>query len=86
MNGPIFFSSRAMKNLAALAKTDRFLPEKIRESFALVAAGHMQNVKRLEGEHAGMYRLRIGVFRVLFTVEPDCLLVVRIAHRKESYR
>ena len=36
----------------------------------------------------GFYRIRVGDYRVIYTVEDDRLivLVVRIAHRREVYR
>ena len=86
MAASITFSSRAAKDLVALTKSDPALPEKLREAFLDVSAGHMQHVKKLEGNHRAMYRLRVGVFRALFVFEADYLLVVKIAHRKESYR
>jgi len=35
-----------------------------------------------------MYRIRVGVFRVIYKVENDRLvvLVIRIRHRREAYR
>jgi mRNA interferase RelE/StbE len=45
-----------------------------------------QNVKALKG--SDNYRLRVGDWRVVYTLHDDVLtvLVVRIAHRREVYR
>ncbi len=32
------------------------------------------------------YRLRIGVYRVLFDVEGNNIVILRVRHRRESYR
>ena len=42
----------------------------------------------LKGEFAGLRRLRVGSYRIIYEVFETQLvvLVVRIAHRKESYR
>ncbi len=42
----------------------------------------------LKGEFAGLRRLRVGVYRVVYEVQEDALviLVVRIGHRREVYR
>jgi mRNA interferase RelE/StbE len=44
------------------------------------------NVKALQGQSA--YRLRIGDWRVIYTLQDDVLtvLVIRVAHRREAYR
>jgi mRNA interferase RelE/StbE len=41
--------------------------------------------KRLSGEFAGMYRLRIKDYRVIYARTTDGYLVLRIAHRREVY-
>ena len=42
----------------------------------------------LKGEFAGLRRIRIAVYRVVYEVREDVLviLVVRIGHRREVYR
>lgn len=42
----------------------------------------------LKGEFAGLRRVRVGVYRVVYEVQEDVLviLVVRIGHRREIYR
>jgi mRNA interferase RelE/StbE len=42
----------------------------------------------LKGEFAGLRRIRVGVYRVVYEVREDVLviLVVRIGHRREVYR
>ena len=40
----------------------------------------------LSGEFAGLYRLRIGDYRVVYAHTEDGYLVLRIAHRRDVYR
>jgi mRNA interferase RelE/StbE len=44
------------------------------------------NVKALQGQPS--YRLRVGDWQVIYTLQDDVLtvLVIRIAHRREAYR
>ncbi|MFH1258244.1 MAG: type II toxin-antitoxin system RelE/ParE family toxin [Elusimicrobiota bacterium] len=42
--------------------------------------------KRLTGDFAGLFRLRVGDYRVIYTIIPEAVLVLKIAHRKEIYR
>ena len=43
------------------------------------------DVKRLT-DYDPEYRLRVGVYRVLFALEKDNIVIYRIRHRKEIYR
>jgi len=54
---------------------------------ALALEPRPQGAKVLRGE-AGLLRVRVGDYRVIYTVEDDVLLVlvIRIAHRREAYR
>ena len=81
----ILFEKRAEKEL-------RKLP---REALGQVAAAidklavnpRPPQSKRLIGHIAG-YRLRVGPYRVLYTVKQEIVtvLIIKIAHRREVYR
>ena len=43
------------------------------------------DVKKLSGL-AGKYRLRVGDYRVLFTLEKDLIFVQQVKDRKDAYR
>jgi mRNA interferase RelE/StbE len=40
----------------------------------------------LTGSFAGMRKFRVGEYRVIFTIVEDTALILRISHRRESYR
>lgn len=40
----------------------------------------------LAGEFKGLFRLRLGAYRVIYSRVKSGVLVLRIAHRKEAYR
>ena len=40
----------------------------------------------LKGELAGLFRLRVGDYRVIYARTKEGALVLRIAHRKDAYR
>jgi len=71
-----------------LLALDRLIQARILRSLHRLAAGPRSaaNVKALRG--GGRYRLRVGDWRVIYTLRDDVLvvLVVRIAHRREVYR
>jgi len=51
--------------------------------FARTGAG---DVKTLHGELAGAFRLRLGDYRVLFTLEQNAMRIFGVRHRSEAYR
>jgi mRNA interferase RelE/StbE len=44
------------------------------------------DVKALAGEWLGYFRLRIGDYRVIFSVSPDEIAILRVRHRSDVYR
>ena len=57
-----------------LRKIEEELPEKA-ESFPA-----------LTGKFSGLKKFRIGDYRVIYSIIGDTALIVRISHRRESYR
>jgi len=44
------------------------------------------DVNALHGDMAGAFRLRLGDYRVLFTLEDDGMRIFGVRHRSEAYR
>jgi mRNA interferase RelE/StbE len=46
------------------------------------------NIKALKGDLAGLYRYRIGDYRVIYSIEDEIVrvFVVAIAHRSQAYK
>ena len=44
------------------------------------------DVRTLTGEWQGHFRIRVGDYRVIFTISKDEITIVRVRHRSESYR
>ena len=51
--------------------------------FARTGSG---NVNALHGDMAGAFRLRLGDYRVLFTLERNVMRIFGVRHRSEAYR
>lgn len=50
----------------------------------LASEGHKGEA--LSGEFAGLYKLRVGDYRVIYARTEDGFLVLRIGHREDVYR
>ena len=44
----------------------------------------LSNIKALTGEFKGLYRLRIGDYRVIFDIEKYVITIIAILHRKDA--
>jgi mRNA interferase RelE/StbE len=40
----------------------------------------------LSGKFAGLRKFRVGGYRIIYTILDDTVLILRVGHRKESYR
>lgn len=45
-----------------------------------------KNVKMLKGEFKGLFRLRIGDYRIIFRTQNESLIIISILHRKDVYK
>jgi mRNA interferase RelE/StbE len=82
----VVYTAEALK---ALSRMDRIVARRIRSKILALArdpAAPNGNVKKLVGVDA--YRLRIGDWRVIYTLKREILtvIVVRAGHRSEVYR
>lgn len=80
----VIWRKKATKQFLKLPRTDR---DAILEKIDLLAAGAPNlDIKKLKGED--LYRLRVGVYRVIYHKEDKKLLIdiVLVAHRKEAYK
>ncbi|NTU69001.1 MAG: type II toxin-antitoxin system RelE/ParE family toxin [Chlorobiaceae bacterium] len=82
----IELTGSAEKELAKLDKTIakriiRFLRER-------VSIDPRSSGKALKGDHSGLWRYRVGDYRVICELfdERVSVLVIRVGHRKEVYR
>ena len=80
----VFFKKSALKELEVIPKKD--LKRILAAIEALSENPRPPQARKLCADEK--YRLRQGVYRVLYTIEDDRLVVcvVRVAHRREAYR
>ncbi len=80
----IRWESRAIKEVARLPKQDR---KRIVMAVEELSRSPDKGTA-LKGRWAGLRRLRVGKYRVIYSLRDEGLLiaVVRVGHRKEAYR
>jgi len=75
---------------ASVAKDLRPLPPKQRRdilaSIEEVLSKNPVSQSQLKGQFAGLYRLRVGDYLVVYSIRGSEVLVLRIGHRRDVYR
>ena len=71
-------------------KIDRARQKIIKAKLLILAenpAALKNNIRRLSGPEEGLYRLRVGAYRIVFKKDEARLLilVVRVGHRRDVY-
>ncbi len=80
----ITFSKDALRTLSRMpANSARLIRAKI-DQYAMEPASLANNVKALKGVE-GVFRLRVGDWRVVFDEDGEVIAVVRIASRGGAY-
>jgi mRNA interferase RelE/StbE len=83
----VVWQRRALDDLAEITRRDRRAAQRISRSVDRWAETGRGDVRKLEASQ-GLYRLRVGDFRVIFRFESDgiAILVLRARNRREAYR
>ena len=78
----VSYKKSVEKDLASLPKAEaRRVLDKIEKELTV----RPDSCPPLKGQFAGLRRLRAGDYRVIFIVQEDEVLVLRIGHRREVY-
>ncbi len=78
-------SLTAEKQLAKLEREDQF---RVARAIRRLADDPRPRGCRKLRDYSDVYRIRVGVFRILYSIEQDRLLilVLKIGHRRDVYR
>jgi mRNA interferase RelE/StbE len=68
-----------------LKKLDKPQAKRVMDRIERDLAPHLEKGEALKGTFQGLYRYRIGDYRVIYAQTVDGILVLRVAHRRESY-
>jgi mRNA-degrading endonuclease RelE of RelBE toxin-antitoxin system len=71
---------------AELRAIDRDSAMRILRALTLYARTGEGDLKALSGPWEGCFRLRVGEYRIIFSVLPDQIAIRRTRHRSDVYR
>jgi mRNA interferase RelE/StbE len=79
----LVYTQRAIRDIQ---KLDESTKKRIGKSLLKLEEDPLRYVEKLTDFRLGAYRFRIGDFRVIFDIEDNEIVVLRIAHRRDIYR
>ena len=77
------FTDSARKDIA---KLDSAAVEKIQKALNRYLADPLKYAKKLIHFSIGTYRFKIGDYRVIFDIDGQNIIVLRVGHRQSIYR
>lgn len=83
MNYEIIYTKRATRDIS---KLDQGVRQRIGETLERYAEAPLSYARKMVNPFLGTYRFRIGDYRVIFDIEGNKLVILRIGHRREIYR
>lgn len=79
----IILTKTAIKDLKQLPKN---IQPRIIEKLNDMKHDPFKNARKLIDPRIGSYRVRVGDYRIVFDVDDDKVVILRIGHRKHIYR
>ena len=79
----VIFTQRALKDWKNI---DKEIQDRIATRLKEYAKEPFRYVKKLIHPKIGTYRFRIGDYRVIFDIDDENIVVLRIGHRKSIYK
>lgn len=79
----IVYKASVERDLKRIAKTEA---KRILNKIEKDLSNNPDKGEPLKGSFQGLYRYRVGTYRVIYTKTVDGILVLRIGHRKAVYR
>ena len=83
MKYQLFYSSFAFEDIK---KLDFVAKKKIKKKIELFAINPLFYSKRLINSSIGSFRWRVGNYRIVFDLDKDKIIILRVGHRREIYK
>ena len=79
----ILLTKRALKDIGKIDPDSKI---RIGEKLKVLTNDPVGSSKKLSSAIIGTYRFRVGDYRIIFDIEDDEVIVLRVGHRKDIYR
>ena len=79
----LVYTHRAIRDIDAL---DRSIKQRIGKTLVRYESDPLQRAEPLKQSELGSHRFRIGDYRVVFDIEGDEIVILRVGHRRDIYR
>lgn len=83
MSYRLVYTDRAAKDIQSLHPQVR---ERVRKTLLRYESDPLSYAERLTQPTLGTYRFRIGDYRIVFDLEGEEIVVLRVGHRREIYK
>ncbi|KAA0231186.1 type II toxin-antitoxin system RelE/ParE family toxin [candidate division KSB1 bacterium] len=83
MSYDLIYTRRAARDIARLNHETQLRIKGKLEQYRLAP---FQHAEKLVTSELGSYRFRVGDYRVIFDIQDNSLIVLRVGHRREIYR
>ena len=81
----IEFSRKALKKVDSYLKTNATLSKRVYSKLQEISLNPMLFGSKRLSNNFGMYRVKVGDYRIIYSVENDMLFIWIIDHRKQAY-
>ena len=79
----LIYTHRAIRDIDTL---DTSIKRRIGKTLLRNESDPLQHAEPLKQSELGSYRFRIGDYRVVFDIEGDEIVILRVGHRRDIYR
>jgi mRNA interferase RelE/StbE len=69
-----------------LSRIDKKEARRILDKLEKDLSERAESYPALKGEFAGLRKMRVGNYRIVFTISDNDIVVLRIGHRREIYK
>ena len=83
MNTRLIYTRRAVKDIERLGES---VKKRLGKALMRYKKDPLKYAEKISDPHLGSYRFRIGDYRVIFDLEGEEIVVLRIGHRRDIYR
>ena len=83
MSYEFVYTRRAAKDIQ---KLDEITKKRIDKTLVRYGEDPLKYAERLIDSRLGDYRFRIGDYRVIFDMDRETIIVLRVGHRKQIYK